>query len=100
MMNEGNKCLPPSVKTLPPHRGGKKGFARFVHCLKYFAPLPGKNLLSTLAYKDYNIICIGTKQNAVVPPPPPTVGNPPPAPSVGIPPPPPGVGIPVLSPPA
>ena len=22
MMNEGNKCLPPSVITLPPHRGG------------------------------------------------------------------------------
>ena len=23
-MNEGNKCLPPTVKILPPHRGGAK----------------------------------------------------------------------------
>ena len=23
IINEGNKCLPPSVKTLPPRRGGK-----------------------------------------------------------------------------
>ena len=26
MMNDGNKCLPPSVITLPPHRVGQKYF--------------------------------------------------------------------------
>ena len=49
MMNEGKKCLPPSVITLPPHRGGQKlykgGGKKNARTLKYFAPLPpGKNL--------------------------------------------------------
>ena len=46
IMNEGNKCLPPSLITLPPHFAPKQIFAgwskkkklRFARCFKYFAP--------------------------------------------------------------
>ena len=47
MMNKCNKCLPPSVITLPSNRGGQKlyrgeqkKFARFKRCYTYFAPPP------------------------------------------------------------
>ena len=82
-MKVTNVC-PPLLKLCPHAEGGKN----LERGLKYYAPLPGKNLLSTLAYKDYNLIFIEQQQNEG----PQTPGR------EGSLPPPPGVGI--LSPPA